>query len=113
MRIIVKPQSELWDDGVRAASILAAVPLLASSGEDVPDEGDGIVDEDSEVVTPESFPMTGGTYAAGKWGRYVRAPDFYFDLMREFRPSFRLWANWSPSALALSRDATLSSCPTT
>jgi hypothetical protein len=25
---------------------------------------------------------------AGKWGRYVRAPDFYFDIMREFGSSF-------------------------
>ena len=23
-------------------------------------------------------------YRAGKWGRYVRAPDVYFDIMRRF-----------------------------
>ena len=28
------------------------------------------------------------TYRAGKWGRYVRAPDLYFDIMRRFGNRF-------------------------
>ena len=28
------------------------------------------------------------TYRAGKWGRYVRAPDFYFEVMRRFGKQF-------------------------
>ena len=28
------------------------------------------------------------TYRAGKWGRYVRAPDIYFDIMRRFGERF-------------------------
>src|SRR5262249_27618588 len=27
-------------------------------------------------------------YHAGKWGRYLRAPDFYFQVMRDFQTSF-------------------------
>jgi hypothetical protein len=29
-----------------------------------------------------------GSYRAGKWGRYVRAPDFYFEIMRRFAKRF-------------------------
>jgi methylase of polypeptide subunit release factors len=38
MRIIIKPQAELWNDGVRAASILASTPLLTVSDEEGPEE---------------------------------------------------------------------------
>ena len=29
-----------------------------------------------------------GDYGGGKWGRYLRAPDFYFKIMREFGNRF-------------------------
>ena len=29
-----------------------------------------------------------GDYGGGKWGRYLRAPDFYFEIMREFGSRF-------------------------
>ncbi|MBM4037227.1 MAG: hypothetical protein FJ290_01825 [Planctomycetes bacterium] len=45
LRIIVKPQAELWDEGQRAGKTL-------------------------------------GVSFAGKWGRFLRAPQFYFDLIR-------------------------------
>jgi hypothetical protein len=35
-----------------------------------------------------SFGDTTGVYKAGKWGRYVRAPDFYFEVMRQFGAKF-------------------------
>jgi len=47
MRIIIKRQSELWDEGEKAGKVL-------------------------------------GERFAGKWGRYLRAPDFYFDMLSEF-----------------------------
>lgn len=85
MRIIVKQQSELWETGVRAGRILGSTPLLSSTkveDEDLEAEKDG-GEEESE---PE--PIVSGAYAAGKWGRYVRAPDFYFEVMREFGGKF-------------------------
>jgi len=45
LRIIVKPQAELWEEGQRAGKTL-------------------------------------GVNFAGKWGRYLRAPELYFELMR-------------------------------
>lgn len=68
--------------GVRASSILGSTPLLspAASEESLDDE-----EEDLAVETEEQSIAT-GAYAAGKWGRFVRAPDFYFEVMREFGP---------------------------
>lgn len=37
----------------------------------------------------DAFEASGfSPYAAGKWGRYVRAPDFYFEVMGEFGSRF-------------------------
>jgi hypothetical protein len=46
------------------------------------EDGSAAVEEDGGQLTTVS------EYAAGKWGRYVRAPDFYFEVMREFGPRF-------------------------
>jgi len=75
IRFIIKDQKALWEDGLRAASILGSTPgLLAESD-----------DEESEEKESAEIP---GSYSAGKWGRYLRAPDFYFDIMRRFGDRF-------------------------
>src|SRR4029077_2330464 len=85
MRIIVKPQRELWETGVRAGGILN--PTLLLSGAELEDEDleadEGVGEEESELE-----PIRSGAYVAGKWGRFVRAPDFYFEIMREFEGRF-------------------------
>jgi type I restriction-modification system DNA methylase subunit len=79
-RIIVKRQGELWNEGVRAGRLIAGVQSPAADDDD--DIGD-------EAAADESFGLGGQTtYAAGKWGRYLRAPDFYFEVMREFGTRF-------------------------
>jgi methylase of polypeptide subunit release factors len=83
MRIIVKEQSELWDAGVRAGRIVGGTPLLTSAELDEDSEVDGGIEEESEEKT-----VATGAYTAGKWGMYVRAPDFYFEIMREFGEKF-------------------------
>ncbi len=88
MRIIVKTQGDLWNDGVRAGSILGDVELepLAEEYENgcEPD-----ADEDTPTATkPANGPKENGDYHAGKWGRYVRAPDLYFEIMRRFSNRF-------------------------
>lgn len=84
MRIIVKKQCELWEAGVRAGQILGSAPLLSSNSEEDDDEENG--DDESSEAASETLPH--GAYIAGKWGRFVRAPDFYFDIMREFGAKF-------------------------
>ncbi|MGA2032709.1 MAG: N-6 DNA methylase [Thermoguttaceae bacterium] len=83
LRIIVKAQKDLWADGVRAGRILSDVEVAEpaedeEAGEDVARDSNG------------NGQFWSGTdiYAAGKWGRYVRAPDLYFDVMRRYGNRF-------------------------
>lgn len=78
-RIIPVPQSELWSEGVRAGKLLQQAPLVASDAKE--DEEDGSAHEE---VTP--IYAIGADYAAGKWGRFLRAPDLYFRLLRAPKP---------------------------
>lgn len=86
-RVLLKPQSELWEEGVRAAAILRDTPTDEEAGDDEDGEngddtdGNGQHRMGSVVAEP-------GEYAAGKWGRFLRAPDFYFEVMRRFGARF-------------------------
>ena len=85
LRIVVKKQGELWADGVRSGSVVertntrGAAMLRDSS---LAGNAGGSV-----VGTTDSGPA-GGVYAAGKWGRYLRAPDVYFDVMSRLGRKF-------------------------
>ncbi|MGH7935128.1 MAG: Eco57I restriction-modification methylase domain-containing protein, partial [Candidatus Binataceae bacterium] len=82
LRIITKPQHDLWQEGVRAARLLAGEGAQQQiAGEDEEDHGDEGQDRVFQVGDAS-------TYAGGKWGRYVRAPDFYFQVMRDFGSRF-------------------------
>ncbi len=80
-RMLVKRQGDLWDEGVKAGAVLQDAPL-----EDT-DEGDV-----EETVTNGGYlhgcEADAGDYVAGKWGRYLRAPDLYFEIMERFRSRF-------------------------
>ena len=88
-RIIVRPQSELWADGVRAGKLFAsqkmrdATPGVKSAG--TADDED---DETEESTDPFEKHITPSGYGGGKWGKYLRAPDLYFDIMRRFGKRF-------------------------
>jgi hypothetical protein len=91
LRIIVKPQRELWTDGVRAGTILRDVEP-ASGSDDDEGEDDSNTEAESDATGPaehwSNLDPGPGEYVAGKWGRYVRAPDFYFETMRRFGRRF-------------------------
>lgn len=87
IRIIIKSQKDLWDAGVRAAALLtgseeAEPPLDSEEGQIPDDEG---AHPSSGLRKPLEFR---GPYRAGKWGRHLRAPDFYFEIMRRFGDKF-------------------------
>ena len=88
LRIIIKTQRDLWNDGIRAGLILGAVELESLAHE----YENGCEPEAQEDVPSISqtatAPKENGDYHAGKWGRYVRAPDIYFEIMRRFGRRF-------------------------
>ncbi len=92
LRIIVKRQQDLWTDGVRAGSVLHDVEAEENGDEDddILNNGESL-NNGNHQEDLESGPLIQvgpGEYAAGKWGRYVRAPDFYFEIMRRFGQRF-------------------------
>jgi len=90
LRIIIKTQKELWDDGIRASSILAHGQDALLSGEaDEEDRAQAKPQKKFQTqATPRAQEGLQAKYSAGKWGRYLRAPDFYFEVMRRFGRRF-------------------------
>lgn len=85
LRIMVKRQGDLWQDGLSVAAMFAKQKMSDSVQIQIDDEEDG----DEETTTePAILDARIGDYGGGKWGRYLRAPDFYFEIMREFGNRF-------------------------
>ena len=75
-RTIVRTQKHLWKEGIRAPGL--------SRHKQAPKALD---DGDDDRATPEDE-LESRPYRAGKWGRYVRAPDFYFEVMKRLGGQF-------------------------
>ena len=85
LRVIVKTQADLWADGVRAGRVLSN----SAPGENSADDDGHKADEEAEASFESgAWRDEQQAYRAGKWGRYVRAPDIYFDIMRRFGGRF-------------------------
>ncbi|HUJ72946.1 MAG TPA: hypothetical protein VLZ30_11935, partial [Verrucomicrobiae bacterium] len=82
LRVIPVPQRQLWDEGVLAGQLLKEAPVAEA------DEDENGEDEPSQVKEAAAMYRIGQDYAAGKWGRFLRAPDFYFHLMRDYGKRF-------------------------
>lgn len=87
LRIMVKPQGALWSEGLSVARMFARQKALAA------DKAESETDSPKSNVPGEQqhirhAGMEALDYGGGKWGRYLRAPDFYFTLMREFGDHF-------------------------
>lgn len=76
LRIVPMPQKQLWEEGVAAGRLLTGV-----------EDPDGI-GEDNENDEDNSPKKTYGEYAAGKWGRFLRAPKIYFELLSKYSDHF-------------------------
>jgi methylase of polypeptide subunit release factors len=89
LRIIIKSQKDLWADGVRAGSILGAIEVMDTTDEVEEEElANGekqILDANGQTHCCRTEQVS---YCAGKWGRYLRAPDIYFEVMRRFGKRF-------------------------
>jgi hypothetical protein len=89
IRIMVKRQGDLWQEGLSIGEMFAKHKNLVVA------ETNGESDEENEESLEEtnsngelSLGARHGDYGGGKWGRYLRAPDFYFEIMREFGTRF-------------------------
>jgi len=82
LRIIPIRQSELWDEGVRAGTLLREQPATEAETEQA-DEQDG-----TTVKEAVAMYRIGSDYIAGKWGRFLRAPDLYFKLIEDYGDRF-------------------------
>jgi len=83
-RILVKRQGDLWDEGVLAGGILKGA-LVGERGEDEDDNGEDF----EEIANGNDLILhLPSEYVAGKWGRYLRAPDLHFEIMERFKDRF-------------------------
>jgi len=78
LRIIPVPQVQLWEEGLRASHLLRDAPAEEPEEEE---NGNGEADELREAA---AMYRIGQSYAAGKWGRFLRAPDLYFRLIHDY-----------------------------
>ena len=88
LRIVVKKQSELWQEGIALGEMFARQKTLAAALDDAPEDEDEEPESDVAGAKAEQQELHEGGYGGGKWGRYLRAPDFYFEIMREFGDKF-------------------------
>lgn len=76
MRSILRTQKELWDEGCQLAH-------TSIGANEEPEEGE----PKHKQKTLEAL-ATGRAYVGGKWGRYLRAPDFFFEITQKYGNSF-------------------------
>jgi len=84
-RLLVKRQGDLWDDGVKAGAVLVSA-LVEEPDDDEEEEDNGKITNGGHLSKHTNG--NGEHYAAGKWGRYLRAPDLYFEIMEKYRSRF-------------------------
>jgi hypothetical protein len=100
LRIIVKRQSDLWAEGLRAGELFAkqakddaaerkADTVRETSSLYLTPNGGGATDENGEESEESNgAEVTASGYGGGKWGKYLRAPEFYFRVMRDYGNRF-------------------------
>jgi hypothetical protein len=91
LRIMVRRQHELWQEGVSIGEMFARQKAALESAVESEGEGDEEADdsvESAEQIEIERHEVSIGDYGGGKWGRYLRAPDFYFEIMRQLGSRF-------------------------
>jgi methylase of polypeptide subunit release factors len=93
-RIVVKRQKDLWENGLRAGKLfqlqkqrdLAEGVVPADEAED---DKNGF-DENGNGILHEAAGIYGTPYGGGKWGKYLRAPNLYFQIMEHYASRFVL-----------------------
>src|SRR6266480_5223197 len=95
-RIIVKTQPELWNEGLRVARLFELQKQREAAEAKLPGEsqassnGDDDEDNDEESESPQGAfgAVLPSGYGGGKWGKYLRAPNLYFQIMQRYGNRF-------------------------
>ncbi|MBI4026670.1 MAG: SAM-dependent DNA methyltransferase [Verrucomicrobia bacterium] len=100
LRIIVKGQGDLWAEGLRAGELFAKqtedsqehkTGAIRETASLYPNETAGSGDDENGDNDPDQadcVDATRGGYGGGKWGKHLRAPEFYFRIMRDYGNRF-------------------------
>ncbi len=93
VRIMLKRQGDLWSEGVSIGQMFArqgASHQLEIDAEVRVEEPEDVTEVNGQELRSgqEKSSYQVGDYGGGKWGRYLRAPDFYFEIMRKFGHRF-------------------------
>jgi methylase of polypeptide subunit release factors len=83
LRIVVKRQGDLWSEGLSVAEMFAHQKEL--SKQSLEDEEDEAAEVHTSTISQNNDLLD---YGGGKWGRYIRAPKFYFEIIKEFGAKF-------------------------
>jgi hypothetical protein len=98
-RVVVKKQKDLWEDGLRAGRLfelqkqrnLAEGIKGSSSAESDEEKGDdnGVCDENGNGLLHDDRGIGyDPKYGGGKWGKYLRAPNLYFQITERYADRF-------------------------
>jgi hypothetical protein len=89
-RVVVKKQKDLWEEGLRAGRLfklqkqrdLADGVATTGAADGADEDADGVAyDEHGNGLLHDSGGIGyGPTYGGGKWGKYLRAPNLYFQI---------------------------------
>ena len=91
LRILVKHQGDLWQEGLSIGEMFVRQKHAALGKAKKSRFEDEFEDTEENFRQQQELAADGqrmGDYGGGKWGRYLRAPDFYFEIMREFGSRF-------------------------
>ena len=90
-RIMVKRQGDLWQEGLSIGKMFErqkGAALGKAKKSEFENESEDTEENFRQQQEPDAADQRMGDYGGGKWGRYLRAPDFYFEIMREFGNRF-------------------------
>jgi methylase of polypeptide subunit release factors len=98
-RVVVKKQKDLWEDGLRAGRLFELQKqrdlaegdrgINSAEGDDKDSDENGVYDENGNGLLHDDGGMGyGPKYGGGKWGKYLRAPNLYFQIMELYANHF-------------------------
>jgi hypothetical protein len=98
-RVVVKKQKDLWEEGLRAGRLFELQRQrdlaegikggnLAENDDEEGEEKGGYDENGNGLLHDDGGIGYGSKYGGGKWGKYLRAPNLYFQIMERYAKRF-------------------------